>query len=69
MPLCKHHHLFLHEHGYYVLTGLDPDAKPRKGPRRWRFASPTGRPILDHRKTLGHYLEQLALLPDPPETG
>jgi Domain of unknown function (DUF222) len=24
MPLCKHHHLFVHEYGFFVQTGLDP---------------------------------------------
>ncbi|MBA2774449.1 MAG: DUF222 domain-containing protein [Nocardioidaceae bacterium] len=69
MPLCKHHHLFVHEYGYFVLTGLDTDGTPLRGPTRWRFAAPTGRPIPDHRSTLSHYLEQLTLVPDPADTG
>ncbi len=24
LPLCKHHHLFVHEYGYQILTGIDP---------------------------------------------
>jgi hypothetical protein len=66
MPLCKHHHLFVHEYGFFIQTGLDPGGGGRlTGPGRWRFLSPQGERIADHRKTLGHYIEQLPLLPDP----
>lgn len=65
MPLCKHHHLFVHEYGFFVQTGLDPGGgKALTGPGRWRFFSPRGTPIPDHRATLGRYIEQLTLLPD-----
>ena len=66
MPLCKHHHLFVHEYGFLVQTGLDPGGGGAlTGPGRWRFVSPRGTPITDHRQTLGHYVEQLTLMPDP----
>ncbi len=69
MPLCKHHHLFVHEYGFLVQTGLDPGGGGAlTGPGRWRFVSPRGKPIPDHRKTLGHYVEQLTLMPDPETT-
>lgn len=69
MPLCKHHHLFVHEYGFLVQTGLDPGGGGAlTGPGRWRFISPRGKPIADHRKTLGHYVEQLTLMPDPETT-
>lgn len=29
MPLCKHHHLFVHEYGYYVQTGSIREAEER----------------------------------------
>lgn len=65
MPLCKHHHLFVHEYGFFVQTGLDPGGGGAlTGPGRWRFFSPGGTPIPDHRATLGSYIEQLTLLPD-----
>lgn len=65
MPLCKHRHLFVHEYGFLVQTGLDPgEGGALTGPERWRFISPRGKPIADHRKTLGHFIEQLTLLPD-----
>lgn len=69
LPLCKHHHLFVHESGYYIQTGLDPGVGALTGPARWRFVSPNGRPIRDHRATVRHYTQQLTLLPDPPDTG
>ncbi len=65
MPLCKHHHLFVHEYGFLVQTGLDPGGGGAlTGPGRWRFVSPRGKPIPDHRSTLSHYIEQLTLVPD-----
>ncbi|MDQ3308345.1 MAG: HNH endonuclease [Actinomycetota bacterium] len=67
LPLCKHHHMFVHEYGYHIQTGLDPGGGTLKGPGRWRFVSPTGRPIPDHRTTLRHYVEQLTLMPDSPD--
>lgn len=43
MPLCKHHHLFVHEYGFFVQTGLDPaGGGSLTGPGRWRFFSPPG---------------------------
>ena len=72
LPLCKHHHIFVHEYGYHIQTGLDPAGGTLTGPGRWRFVSPTGQPIPDHRKTLERHVAQLTLLPDPsdpPDTG
>jgi hypothetical protein len=65
LPLCKHHHLFVHEHGYTIQTSLGRDGTPRSGPQRWTFTSPRGAPIPDHRQTLRATVHQLSLMPDP----
>jgi HNH endonuclease len=62
IPLCKHHHLFVHDHGYTIQIGSDADGRPLTGPRRWIFLSPRGTPIPDHRQVLQRYLEQLTVL-------
>ncbi|MEP6665739.1 MAG: hypothetical protein ABJA81_04760 [Nocardioidaceae bacterium] len=65
IPLCKQHHIFVHEYGLSITTGLDPGGGTLRGPGRWIFISPRGRPIPDHRKTLASYTQQLTLLPEP----
>jgi hypothetical protein len=68
VPLCKQHHLFVHEHDYQIRLGLDQHGHPLTGPRRWVFHTPRGHPIPDHRTTLSRrYLKQLTLTPDPPK--
>jgi hypothetical protein len=64
VPLCKHHHLFVHEYGYFIQTGVNPDGRAARGPTRWRFAAPSGRLIPDHRTTLSAHNDQLAALLD-----
>jgi hypothetical protein len=52
---------------HHIQTGLDPAGGTLTGPGRWRFVSPTGQPIPDHRKTLERHVEQLTLLADPSD--
>jgi Domain of unknown function (DUF222)/HNH endonuclease len=66
VPLCKQHHLFVHEHGYQIQAAVDDHGQAVTGPNRWSFQTPRGHPIPDHRKTLSHYVEQLTLVPATP---
>jgi hypothetical protein len=67
VPLCKHHHLFVHEYGYTIHNTTDADGLLINGPRRWEFRSPRGAPIPDHRRALRDHMSQLALIPDQHE--
>jgi hypothetical protein len=69
IPLCKQHHQFVHEHRYAIRTRHGSNGQPAPGPSRWTFTTPRGHPIPDHRHTLHHYLEQLALIADIPAAG
>ena len=66
VPLCKQHHLFVHEHGYQILAATNDHGTAVTGPKRWTFHTPRGHPIPDHRNTLSHHLDQLTLIPATP---
>jgi hypothetical protein len=68
VPLCKAHHLFVHELGYTISTSHDRLGNPVAGPRRWSFSTPRGMPIADDRATLDRYLDQLTLAMASPPT-
>jgi hypothetical protein len=68
VPLCKSHHLFVHELGYTISTGRDRLGNPLSGPQRWSFSTPRGVPIADHRTTQDRYLDKLTLAMATPPT-
>jgi hypothetical protein len=68
VPLCKQHHWFVHESGYTITTAHHhPERQASTGPRGWRFLTPNGHPIPDHRTILKHHLQQLSLIQHLPE--
>jgi hypothetical protein len=68
VPLCKSHHLFVHELGYTISAGHDRLGNPVSRPRRWSFRTPRGMPIADHRTTLDRHLDRLILAMSSPPT-
>lgn len=62
IPLCKQHHMFVHEHGYTIQPGLDPGGGAVGCRSGWTFVTPRGQPISDHRKTCRRFVEQLMLI-------